>query len=112
MRYTRTLGCSATGVMEPNSGGSSVLGKFKNGNGAIGPQGERAKAYEAKLAIVEYFEAVAADPSKFDRHKLRALNVIWPTVPSPGFRTPDLSERLKAARVKIRAARERPAARA
>jgi hypothetical protein len=74
-------------------------------NGHSGPEGERALAYEAKLAIVEYFEAVAADPSKFDREKIQTLSGIWPTVRSPGLRAHDLADRLRAAREKIRAAR-------
>ena len=80
-----------------------------NGNGSRRPKSERGEqAYEAKLAIVEYFEGVATDPTKFDRRKMRALNEIWARVPSAGFSTADLSQRLQNARLKIRAQRARP----
>lgn len=83
---------------------------LENSNGKGGPHGSEGgranTAYEAKLAIVEYFEAVAANPKKFDREKLRALRLIWGRVPSPGIHMADLSQRLQAARLKIRADRE------
>ncbi len=67
----------------------------------------RSMADEVKLAIVEYFETVAANPSKFSRQKLQALNDIWARVRTLGDRSAELSERLKTARHAIRAHRER-----
>ena len=66
----------------------------------------RSMADEVKLTIVEYFEAVAANPSKFSRQKLQALNEIWARVRTLGDRSAELSERLKAARQAIRTHRE------
>ena len=80
--------------------------------GSNGIGGERmSKAHEARLAIVQYFEAVVADPSKFDRQKLQALNEIWVKVRAAGAQSAELSERLNTARLEIRAERERLRAR-
>ncbi len=63
-------------------------------------------AYDAMLAIVEYFEAVAAAPSRFDREKMRALQEVWSRLREIGGREPELAERLRAARDRIRDGRE------
>ncbi len=80
--------------------------------GSNGVEGERLPAaHEARLAIVQYFEAVVADPSKFDPQKLQALNEIWIKVRAAGAQSAELSGRLKTARLQIRAERERLRAR-
>ena len=69
--------------------------------------GPTVTAYDAQLAIVEYFEAVAATPSRYDREKMRALNEVWRRLRELGGRYPELTERIRIAREQIKAERER-----